>query len=146
MRRELSYTGVWLAARVLVVPPFIGSSALLMRHLAYLKGRRAIVVMNDERSFKGTVEDHDEHWVLLRDVFEGSAVNAKGWEEVTIHTGFLSKRFTARGVLSEQEPGELVRMKDVLIHLDGVLRIWEWEPENLTKPEHVELDSSKRVF
>lgn len=122
--------------------------SLLLEMLERLKGKRIVIVMNDERSFKGTVDEFDESWLFLQDVAEGSTINARGWEETTINTGFVDKRLTERGMLANEEDGtgKLVRLKNVLINLDGVLRVWEWEAPNMARPKHVKKDARKVVF
>lgn len=123
------------------------SATLLRKHLTSLQGKQGVVVMRDQRTFKGTVAEFDDDWVLLRDVLEGTTVNSRGWEETTISTGFVEKHLGRGGVVSAAKgPVQLVRLKDVLINVDGVLRIWPWVPENLTKPEHVHMDARSTVF
>ncbi len=118
--------------------------SLLLEMLERLQGKRVVVVMQDERAFKGTVGKFDDTWLYLQDVAEGSTVNARGWEEVTIKNGYVGKRLTESGVLAnEQEPGKLVRMKDTLINLNRVMRVWEWEPTNVTRPKHVKVEQRK---
>lgn len=120
--------------------------SMLGEMLAQLKGQQVVLVMGDERSFKGTIGEFDDSWLKLEDAMEGSAVNSKGWEEVVLNTGHIGKRFTDHGVITEQEVGELVRLKDVLINIDDVRRVWPWEPENVTKPEHVTVETKNTVF
>lgn len=118
--------------------------SLLLEMLDRLRGKRVVIVMQDERAFKGTVGEFDQDWLYLNDVAEGSTINARGWEEVTIKNGFVGKRLTHSGIIAnEGEPGELVRLKDTLINLDGVLRVWEWEPSNVTRPKHISLEQRK---
>lgn len=123
-----------------------GNSSLLQQHLQRLQGKRVVLVMDDQRAFKGTVGAFDDGWLELLDVSEGSTVNSRGWEEVTIHTGFVSKRFTEQGVFAEQDAGEVVRLKDTLINLSEVLRLWEWEPANLARPKHTKVEFRRTVF
>ncbi len=118
--------------------------SLLLEMLDRLKGKRVVIVMQDERAFKGTVSEFDDQWLFLEDVAEGSTVNARGWEEVTIKNGFVGKRLTQSGIIAnEGEPGQLIRLKDTLINLSGVLRVWEWEPGNATRPKHVKVENRK---
>lgn len=119
---------------------------MLGRLLDRLQGKQAVIVMGDERSFKGTIGDYDEKWLMLEDAREGSTVNSRGWEEVVLNTGVIGKRFTDHGVFTEQEVGELVRLSDVLINLSDVRRVWPWEPENMGQPEHVKVETKNTVF
>ena len=121
--------------------------SLLQKHLASLTGKQIVVVMRDQRTFKGTVAEFDADWLFLREVLEGTTINSRGWEETTISTGYVEKHIVRGGVVSEEKgPAKLVRLKDVLIHVEGILRIWPWVPENLAKPEHVHLDARAAVF
>lgn len=122
------------------------SRSMLKELLTRMKGKQLVIVMGDERSFKGTVGDFDDEWMLLQDAEEGSAVNSRGWEEVVLNTGNIGKRFTDHGVVTQQEVGELVRMKNVLINLNDVRRVWPWERENIAEPQHVKVETKKTVF
>lgn len=122
------------------------AGSMLVEMLERLQGKRVVLVMGDDRSFKGTVGKFDESWLKLHDVEEGSTINSRGWEEVVLNTGVIGKRFTDHGVFTEQKVGELVRLKDCLINLNDVRRVWEWEPENITKPKHVKVETKNTVF
>lgn len=123
------------------------ASSLLLEALERLQGKRVVLVMSDQRAFKGTVGAFDEGWLRLTDVSEGSTVNARGWEEVTISTGYVGKRLTNSGIFSAAEDvGEVVRLKDCMINLDEVLRVWEWEVGNLAKPRHMKVETRRPVF
>jgi hypothetical protein len=121
-------------------------TSMLRQMLSRLEGKQAVIVMGDERSFKGRIGEFDEKWLILEDALEGSAVNSRGWEEVVLNTGHIGKRFTDHGVITEQEVGELVRLEDVLINLSDVRRVWPWEPDNVSKPEHVTVETKNTVF
>lgn len=123
-----------------------GSNSMLCEMLADLKGEQVVIVMGDEQSFKGTVGEFDDNWLKLHAVSEGSAVNSRGWEEVVLNTGNIGKRFTDHGVFTEQELDQLVRLDDVLINLSDVRRVWPWIPDNMSKPEHVTVDTKETVF
>lgn len=112
-------------------------NSLLVEELERLKGEHVIVVMDDERSMKGVVEEFDGDWLKLSSVAMKTTMKDRGWAEVTVNTGEVSKRFTGRGVYAEQEGGRLVRLEEGLVSLDGVLRLWAWEPGNVSKPENV---------
>ncbi|MGQ0535635.1 MAG: hypothetical protein ACT4PT_06150 [Methanobacteriota archaeon] len=116
--------------------------AFIQRRLEKLVGQEVVIVMMDQRAFRGTVTEFGHNWLLLRDVTEGSTINTKGWEEVAIAANLAEKHITDRGVFMEEKtPPKLVRLKDALINLGGVLRIWEWSPDNLAVPEHVHIDT-----
>ena len=110
----------------------MAGNSLLQDELERLEGERVIVVMEDERSLKGTVESFDEEWLKLSSVTMKTTMNDRGWAEVTINTGEINKRFTEKGVYTEQDGGRLVSLEAGIVSLDGVLRVWAWQPENVT--------------
>lgn len=111
--------------------------SLLVRELRGLEGQRVIIVMDDERSLKGVVEAFDDNWLKLSSVKMKTTMKHRGWAEVTVNTGEVSKRFTGKGVFTEDEGGRLVRLDEGVVSLDDVLRLWAWEPENVSKPENI---------
>jgi small nuclear ribonucleoprotein (snRNP)-like protein len=115
----------------------MAGNSLLQDELERLEGERVIVVMEDERSLKGTVESFDEEWLKLSSVTMKTTMNDRGWAEVTINTGEINKRFTEKGVYTEQDGGRLVSLEAGIVSLDGVLRVWAWQSENVTEPENV---------
>lgn len=113
---------------------------VLARRLTELVDEKVVVVMLDGRAFLGTLREFDDRCLVLEDVVEGSTDNAHGWEEPTVGTGLAHKVVTWSGVFShEDKDAEVVRLKDVLVQLQGVLRVWEWSEENTRRPEHVEV-------
>lgn len=117
---------------------------LLRSQLEEMEGEEIIVVMKDDRAFRGTLEDHDEECLVLGDVVEGTTENGRGWEEPTASTGYVEKVVTWQGVYNHGEPdAEVMRLQDVVIRLDGVLRFWAWDPDNLEVPDHLEVDDSR---
>lgn len=115
-----------------------GPVSVLKTKLAALVNNDVVVVMQDNRAFRGTLVEHDDDAIVLRNVVEGVPVSAGGWEEVTVSTGIIDKVVTWNGVFSHDDNNaELVRLKDVIILTRGVLRIWEYSATNIGKPEHV---------
>ena len=118
--------------------------SILQQRLAGLKGEQVVVVMADHRAFRGKLVDFDDRAIVLSDVVEGSTVNTKGWEEPTVSTGLIEKVVTWHGVFAhEKADAEQVRLKDAVILLSGVLRIWEFSIKNAVKPEHVQVDKRR---
>jgi small nuclear ribonucleoprotein (snRNP)-like protein len=114
--------------------------SLLQTKLAALVNQEIVVVMSDNRAFRGTLVAHDAESLVLRSVVEALPNNSSGWEEPTSSTGVVHKVVTWQGTFSHEDTrAEVVRLKDVIINLNGVLRIWEWNLTNLGKPDHVEL-------
>lgn len=117
---------------------------ILQSRLAALKGEQVVVVMADHRAFRGKLVDFDDQVMVLSDVVEGSTQNTKGWEEPTVSTGLIEKVVTWQGVFAHENPGaEQVRLKDAIILLSGVLRMWEFSLKNAVKPEHVQVDKRR---
>lgn len=113
--------------------------SILQNRLKELVGQEIVVVMRDSRSFRGTLVNHDGETVILRQVVEGLPNNNGGWEEPTASTGIVHKVVTWRGTFSHDDTrAEVVKLKDVMIQLSGVLRIWEWSMSNIVKAEHTE--------
>ena len=119
--------------------------AVLTKHLQELVDQEIIVVMNDDRTFKGRLVEFDEAWLVLHDVTEGTTQNLRGWEEPAVGAGIVEKYITMRGIVSEEKDRtKVIRLKDVLIHLPQVLRIWPLRPEYLAKPEHLHVEVPRK--
>ncbi|HET6406002.1 MAG TPA: LSM domain-containing protein [Candidatus Thermoplasmatota archaeon] len=114
--------------------------SLLQSKLSQYVGQEIVVVMMDNRAFRGTLVEHDADVVVLRNVVEALPNNAAGWEEPTVSTGIVQKVVTWHGTFSHEDTSaSVVKLKDVMIRLSGVLRIWEFSMKNVTTPEHVEV-------
>jgi small nuclear ribonucleoprotein (snRNP)-like protein len=114
-------------------------SSVLEARLRPLVGSELVVVMADNRAFRGSLVEFDAETLVLRNVVEALPNNAAGWEEPTVSTGVTHKVVTWSGTFSHEDPSaEIVKLKDVIIRLDGVLRIWEFSLKNVEKPQHVE--------
>jgi small nuclear ribonucleoprotein (snRNP)-like protein len=119
--------------------------SVLGKHLETLVGHEVIVVMSDDRTFKGRLGEFDMEWLFLEDVTEGSTQNLRGWEEPAVSAGIVEKYITMRGIVSEEKDRtKVIRLKDVLVYLPQVLRIWPLRPEYLAKPEHIHVEGSTR--
>lgn len=116
---------------------------LLENKLKPLVGSEIVVVMSDNRAFRGTLVEFDADDIVLRNVVEALPNNASGWEEPTSSTGISHKVVTWNGVFSHEDTSaEMVKLKDVMIRTTGVLRIWEWSMKNVEKPSHIEMSDS----
>ena len=114
--------------------------SLLQNKLKASIGQEIVCVCLDNRAFRGTLVEHDDEVIVLRNVVEALPNNASGWEEPTSSTGVVHKVVTWNGVFSHEDTSaEVVKLKDVMIRLTGVIRIWEWSMRNVAKPEHVEV-------
>ena len=115
--------------------------SVLAKHLKDLVGHELIVVMDDDRTYKGRLAEFDDAWMLLNDVTEGSTQNLRGWEEPAVSGGIVEKYITMRGIVSEEKDRtKVIRLKDVLINIRLVLRVWPLRPEYLAKPEHIHVE------
>lgn len=122
------------------------STPVLTKHLKDLVGHEIIVVMSDDRTYKGRLAEFDEAWIVLHDVTEGTTQNLRGWEEPAVSAGIVEKYITVRGIVSEEKDRtKVIRLKDVLIHVPQVLRIWPLRPEYLAKPEHIHIDAGAKA-
>lgn len=116
---------------------------LLESKLKNLVGQEIVVVMADNRAFRGKLVEFDSETIVLNTVVEALPNNAAGWEEPTASTGIVHKVVTWQGTFSHEDTrAEVVKLKDVMIRTAGVLRIWEWSLMNVQKPEHVEIEDS----
>lgn len=114
--------------------------SLLQSRLKGLVGQEIVVVMVDNRAFRGTLVEFDAETIVLRNVVEALPNNASGWEEPTSSTGIVQKVVTWQGVFAHEDTrADIVKLKDVMIQTTGVLRIWEWSVKNVEKPSHVEV-------
>jgi len=114
--------------------------SLLESKLKGLAGQEIVVVMVDNRAFRGTLVDFDADDIVLRNVVEALPNNASGWEEPTSSTGIVQKVVTWQGVFSHEDTrADIVKLKDVMIRNAHVLRIWEWSLKNVEKPSHIEV-------
>jgi small nuclear ribonucleoprotein (snRNP)-like protein len=120
--------------------------AVLVKHLKDLVGHEIIVVMSDDRTYKGRLIEYDEAWMVLHDVTEGSTQNLRGWEEPAVSAGIVEKYITVRGIVSEEKDRtKVIRLKDVIVNIPQILRIWPLRPEYLAKPEHIHVDPASRT-
>lgn len=116
---------------------------LLETKLKSLVGQEIVVVMIDNRAFRGRLVEFDSETVVLNSVVEALPNNAAGWEEPTASTGVVHKVVTWQGTFSHDDTrADVVKLKDVMIRTSGVLRIWEWSLANVQKPDHVEVAES----
>jgi small nuclear ribonucleoprotein (snRNP)-like protein len=111
--------------------------------LKTLAGQEIVVVMADNRAFRGILVEFDPETLVMRNVVEALPNNASGWEEPTSSTGIVHKVVSWSGVFSHEDTtAEVVKLKDVMIRTSGILRIWEWSMKNVQKPEHVEVSDT----
>lgn len=117
--------------------------SLLQSKLQAYQDLEIVVVMVDNRAFRGTLVEHDENVIVLRNVVEALPNNAAGWEEPTVSTGMIQKVVTWHGTFSHEDTSaQVVKLKDVIIRIDHVLRIWEFSMKNLALPQHVEVNDA----
>ena len=117
--------------------------SLLQTKLQAYQGLEIVVVMVDNRAFRGTLVENDADVLVLRNVVEALPTNAAGWEEPTVSTGMIQKVVTWHGTFSHEDTAaQVVKLKDVIIRIDQVLRIWEFSLKNLATPEHVEVNDT----
>lgn len=111
--------------------------------LKSLVGQEIVVVMIDNRAFRGKLVELDAETIILNSVVEALPNNNAGWEEPTASTGIVHKVVTWQGTFSHDDTrADVVKLKDVMIRTAHVLRIWEWSLTNVQKPEHVEVADS----
>ena len=113
--------------------------SIMSNKLKSYVGQEIVVVMVDNRAFRGTLVEHDDDTIVLRSVVEGLPNNASGWEEPTVSTGVVTKVVTWQGTFAHEDTrADVVKLKDVAIRLAHVLRIWEYSIKNAERPSHLE--------
>jgi small nuclear ribonucleoprotein (snRNP)-like protein len=107
---------------------------LLESKLKTIVGQEVVIVMSDNRAFRGNLVEFDADTIVLRNVVEALPDNASSWEEPSVSTGVVQKVVTWQGVFSHEDTrAEVVKLKDVMIRVSGVLRIWEYSLKNVEK-------------
>ena len=120
--------------------------SLLQNKLKAHVGKEIVVVMVDNRAFRGTLVEFDDQTLVLNDVVEALPNNAAGWEEPTVSTGIVHKVVTWHGTFSHEDTrADVVKLKDAMIQIAHVLRIWEYSTKNVAKPEHVEVSDAPQT-
>ena len=119
-----------------------GMTSLLTRELKKVVAKEVLVVMNDGHSYRGILADFDDQWLILQNVSEGTTANIRGFEEPAISMAFVDKVVTFRGVQTREGRPDVHRLKDVLVQVRQVLRIWPLTPENLEKPKHIKTEGA----
>jgi hypothetical protein len=57
----------------------------------------------------------------------------------------VHKVVTWHGTFSHEDTrADVVKLKDAMIQLNGVLRIWEYSMQNVAKPDHVEMSDASQ--
>lgn len=111
--------------------------SLLSNKLKASVGQEIVVVMVDNRAFRGTLVEFDDATIVLRSVVEGLPNNASGWEEPTVSTGVVTRVVTWQGTFAHEDTrADVVKLKDVSIQIAHVLRIWEYSIKNAERPSH----------
>ncbi len=111
---------------------------LLEKKLKNLLEKSVLVVMDDGLAFVGTLVDLDENTLILRDIYQGSSMDID-WEDISEESS--AQDFKDK-VEEDMKFGFInwtkIRLKEVYIQLDHVVRIWPWKPasgERATEPE-----------
>ena len=87
--------------------------ASFSRKLDELKNNCIVVVMSDGMAFKGTLVDFDDDMIVMRDIAETNTQEIE-WQ----NQGKKEKK----GYI----PWRDIALKEVIIRMDKVLRIWPW--------------------
>ncbi len=103
---------------------------ILHRRLRDYLGREIIVVMSDGRAFKGILTEFDETAVVLKEVLETATSEIRWKPPLVPVTGSRSSLNSDAGLLDfgVAEKG-MARLKEVVLHPDGILRVWLYQPE-----------------
>ena len=100
--------------------------SLIEDELSSLIGRNIVVIMNDEKKFRGTLVNHDSKVLIMEDVLELS--DKFQWVKPIIYTA-VSKNITDNQDIVEQS--DRGYLNKVLINTRHIVRIWPWEPKKI---------------
>lgn len=100
------------------------------RRLRDYLGREIIVVMSDGRAFKGILTEFDETAVVLKEVLETATSEIRWKHPLVPVTGSRPSAESDVGLLDFGEAEKsMARLKEVVLHPGGILRVWIYQPE-----------------
>jgi len=97
----------------------------LNEHLNGLVDKEVFVVQTDGRGFKGVLREYDEDILVLDDVVETST------RELTWRRPVVAIPHSDRG--DGKEESYVAILRELVIKMDHIMRIWTWSPERLEK-------------
>jgi small nuclear ribonucleoprotein (snRNP)-like protein len=103
--------------------------AILQKHLGDVVGKEIVLVMSDGQAFKGKLSAFDDENIMLTDVMESRAADAR-WREALVTvptTGFEGGG--GRGIMIGDSGTSMLKLTTVILRIRHVSRIWLWKPE-----------------
>lgn len=118
---------------------------ILQRKFREYMNKEVIVVMTDGMAFRGRLMEFDDTALVLKGVLESTTTSVK-WKPpiVSVPEDRLARKGDLDAGISYGEMSKYIaKLDEVVIKIDGILRVWKWEPE-IYGPEEVEgLDYKK---
>lgn len=110
--------------------------SLLKDKLSQLREKELLVVMIDGRGFKGRLTEFDEETIILKDVIETSTKELR-WRVPTIALPHSEEviRKQMGGIIVGDTGSTLVKLNEVVIRINNIVRIWVWAPEEIKELE-----------
>lgn len=108
---------------------------ILMEHLNHMLNREVVIVMDDGMAFKGLLKRFDSDSLVLSEVMEAKASDAR-WREalVTVPASTTSGASLGDvgGIMLGDTGTSMLKLTSVVLMINHISRIWTWAPE---KPE-----------
>lgn len=106
--------------------------AILQEHLKNMMNKDIVIVMTDGQAFKGKLRSYDDNSLILEEVMEARATDAR-WREalVTVPVSDFESG-GAGGIMIGDTGSSMLKLTTVIIMLPHISRIWIWAPK---KPE-----------
>jgi small nuclear ribonucleoprotein (snRNP)-like protein len=106
--------------------------SLLEDHLKNMVGKDIVVVMVDGQAFKGKLMSYDGECIVLDNVMEARATDAR-WREALVTVPITGYEAEAGGGIMIGDTGtSMLKLTTVIIRISHITRVWIWAPK---KPE-----------
>jgi len=102
---------------------------ILQKHLNELIGKDIVLVMSDGQAFKGKLSAFDEENIMLTDVMESRATDAR-WREalVTVPSAGI-EGVGGSGIMIGDSGTSMLKLTTVILRIQHISRVWLWKPE-----------------
>lgn len=105
---------------------------LLEEHLKGMVGKDIVVVMIDGQAFKGKLVSYDTESLVLDNVMEARATDAR-WREALVTMPITGSEAEAAGGIMLGDTGtSMLKLTTVIVRIPHITRVWVWAPK---KPE-----------
>lgn len=110
--------------------------SILQKRLKELLQKEMLIVMEDGRGFKGKLVEYDDEYIVLKDVIESSTVELR-WRVplVALPPSEKGTDLDKEGLTIGDTGSKLVKLREVMIRIPMILRIWTWTPEKVKEED-----------